>query len=70
MTHGMYALNYQDPVCKLVADRSLDDNDLASQPTLSRFENAITMESLKRLRKVFLDQFLSAAAVGRGQSAS
>src|SRR5262249_47070747 len=46
-----------DPVFKLVADRSPDDNDLASQPTLSRFENAISINSLKRLRDVFLDQF-------------
>jgi hypothetical protein len=32
-----------DPVFKLVADRSPDDADLASQPTLSRFENAISL---------------------------
>ena len=30
-----------DPVFKLVADHSPADDDLASQPTLSRFENAI-----------------------------
>ena len=29
-----------DPVFKLVADRSPGEDDLASQPTLSRFENA------------------------------
>jgi hypothetical protein len=29
-----------DPVFKLVADRSPDEGDLASQPTLSRFENS------------------------------
>jgi hypothetical protein len=29
-----------DPVFKLVADRSPEDDDLASQPTFSRFENA------------------------------
>jgi hypothetical protein len=45
-------------VFKLVADRSPEDNDLASQPTLSRFENAISIPSLKRLRDVFLDQFI------------
>jgi hypothetical protein len=44
-----------DPVFKLVADRSPDDADLASQPTLSRFENAISIPSLKRLRDVFID---------------
>jgi hypothetical protein len=48
-----------DPVFKLIADRSLDDDDLASQPTLSRFENAISIKSLKRLRDVFLDQFIA-----------
>jgi hypothetical protein len=45
-----------DPVIKRIADRSPDDDDLASQPTLSRFENAISIKSLKRLRDVFLDQ--------------
>jgi hypothetical protein len=48
-----------DPVFKLIADRSPDDDDLASQPTLSRFENAISIKSLKRLRDVFLDQFIA-----------
>jgi hypothetical protein len=48
-----------DPVFKLVADRSPEDDDLASQPTLSRFENAVSIKSLKRLRDVFLDQFIA-----------
>jgi hypothetical protein len=48
-----------DPVLKLLAGRSPDDDDLASQPTLSRFENAISIKSLKRLRDVFLDQFIA-----------
>ena len=48
-----------DPVFKLVVDRSPDEGDLASQPTLSRFENAISIRSLKRLRDVFLDQFIA-----------
>ena len=30
-----------DPIFKLLCDRSIADDDLASQPTLSRFENAI-----------------------------
>jgi hypothetical protein len=38
-----------DPVFKFVADRSPDDTDLTSQPTLCRFENAISSKSLKRL---------------------
>jgi hypothetical protein len=48
-----------DPVFKLLADRSPADDDLASQPTLSRFENAISIRSLKRLRDVFIDQFIA-----------
>ena len=48
-----------DPVFKLVADRSPDGADLASQPTLSRFENLIDIPSLKRLRDVFIDQFIA-----------
>src|SRR5215470_7293826 len=48
-----------DPVFKLVADRSPEDDNLASQPTLSRFENAISIKSLKQLRDVFLDQFIA-----------
>src|SRR5262249_45815162 len=48
-----------DPVFKLIADRSPEDHDLASQPTLSRFENGINIPSLKRLRDVFLDQFIA-----------
>jgi hypothetical protein len=48
-----------DPVFKLIADRSPDEGDLASQPTLSRFENAISIRSLQRLRDVFIDQFIA-----------
>jgi hypothetical protein len=51
-----------DPVFKLLAGRSPTDDDLASQPTLSRFENAITIRSLKRLRDVFIDQFIASFA--------
>jgi hypothetical protein len=48
-----------DPVFKLVADRSPNDPNLASQPTLSRFENAIDIAALKRLRQLFVDQFIA-----------
>jgi hypothetical protein len=51
-----------DPVFKLIADRSPEDNDLASQPTLSRFENQINIASLKRLRHVLVDQFIASFA--------
>ena len=47
-----------DPVFKLIADRLPDDPDLASQPTLSRFENAVSIADLWRLRDVFVDLFL------------
>jgi hypothetical protein len=48
-----------DAVFKLVAGRSPDDKDLASQPTLSRFENAIGPKSLFGLRDVLIDQFIA-----------
>ena len=48
-----------DPVFKLVCDRSIEDDDLASQPTLSRFENAIDVQSFFRLRDVLMDQFIA-----------
>ena len=49
-----------DPVFKLIADRLPEDHDLASQPTLSRFENAVTVADLKRLRECLIQQFLDA----------
>jgi len=51
-----------DPVFKLLAGRSPAAKPLASQPTHSRFENLINIASLKRLREVFLDQFLASFA--------
>jgi Transposase DDE domain group 1 len=51
-----------DPVFKLIADCSPEDDALASQPTLSRFENQINIASLKRLRKVFVEQFIASFA--------
>ena len=48
-----------DPVFKLIADRLPDGPDLASQPTLSRFENAIDIPSLQKLREQFVDQFIA-----------
>jgi hypothetical protein len=49
-----------DPVFKLVCGRRPDGDDLASQPTLSRFENSISIPSLKRLRPLFVDHFIAA----------
>lgn len=51
-----------DPVFKLLAGREPSDDELASQPTLSRFENSINIASLWRLRDVFMDQFLASFA--------
>lgn len=48
-----------DPVFKLICDRSIHDNDLASQPTLSRFENAIGTGCFAKLRDWFIDQFIA-----------
>lgn len=48
-----------DPVFKLLADRPADADDLASQPTLSRFENSITPRSLLRLEGWFIERFVN-----------
>jgi hypothetical protein len=55
-----------DPIFKIIAGRSPEDKDLASQPTLSRFENAINIPSLKRLQDLFLDQFVASFAAPPG----
>lgn len=47
-----------DPVFKLLSDRLPDDDDLASQPTLSRFENSITPRSLLQLEAWFINRFV------------
>src|SRR5438128_285294 len=47
-----------DPLVKMVVGRAPSEAPLASQSTLSRFENAITIADLKRLGQVLLDQFL------------
>ena len=48
-----------DPVFKIICDRSIHDDELASQPTLSRFENAIGVSSFWKLRDVLIDQFIA-----------
>lgn len=47
-----------DGIFKLIADRLPTDDDLASQPTLSRFENDITPKSLLRLEEWFIERFV------------
>jgi hypothetical protein len=47
-----------DAVFKMIADRLPDDNHLASQPTLSRFENAVTPGDLLRLEDWYIQRFV------------
>jgi hypothetical protein len=47
-----------DPVFKMIADRLPDDPDLSSQPTLSRFENAVSIRDLWCLRDALADEFI------------
>jgi hypothetical protein len=47
-----------DPVFKIVSGRAPNGDDLASQPTLSRFENLIDIPSLWRVHDFFIDDFL------------
>jgi hypothetical protein len=50
----------KDPLFKAVAaDRKPDDADLASQPTLSRFENQPDEYELERIMEVFVDKYLT-----------
>jgi len=48
-----------DGVFKLVAGRRPDGRDLASQPTLSRLENAVTASDLLRMEAWYLERFVS-----------
>jgi hypothetical protein len=51
-----------DPVFKLLCGRSIDDDDLASQPTLSRFENAIGTKCFFKLQDNLIEQFIASFA--------
>ena len=53
----------EDPVLKLVADRAPDADPLASQPTLSRFENWVSAREVTRLNRLLLKQYI--ALLGR-----
>jgi hypothetical protein len=48
-----------DGLFKLLAGRLPTDDDLASQPTLSRFENGVTAGSLLKLERWFLERFVA-----------
>ena len=43
-----------DPAFKIIAGRTPNDDPLASQPTLSRFENSITPRMLEALRELLV----------------
>jgi len=47
-----------DPVHKLAAGRAPSGDDLASQPTLSRFENSVGRTQLLRMGEVMLEGFI------------
>ena len=49
----------EDPVMKIACERLPDDDPaLASQPTISRFENGLSRTDLYRIAEVFLDVFI------------
>jgi hypothetical protein len=48
-----------DPIMKIACERLPDDEEaLASQPTISRFENGISRTDLYRIAEVFVDVFI------------
>ena len=47
-----------DSMFKLIAGRTPDEDDLASQPTISRIENLVTATDLLRLESWFIDRFV------------
>ena len=49
-----------DPAFKIAAGRlPKSDEDLASQPTMSRLENRVTRRDLSRIRRVFVERFIA-----------
>ena len=48
-----------DPGFKAACDRLPSEDDLASQPTMSRFENAMSSRDLYRIADVLVDQFIN-----------
>ena len=50
-----------DPIFKLLLDRLPETGaPLASQPTISRFENRVSRTDLSRMARVLVEQFLAA----------
>ncbi|HSM39912.1 MAG TPA: IS1380 family transposase [Afifellaceae bacterium] len=56
-----------DPIFKLICGRSIEDDELASQPTLSRFENAIDTGCFFRLAEFLMDEFIASFDEPPGQ---
>ena len=52
-----------DPGFKAACDRLPSGDDLASQPTMSRFENSMNFRDLYRIADVLIDQFISSYKV-------
>lgn len=48
-----------DPVLKLTCDRGPEDDPLASQPTLSRFENWPSAREVARLNRLLVGQYIA-----------
>jgi hypothetical protein len=48
----------EDPIMKIACERLPDDEVLASQPTISRFENSLSRTDLYRIAEVFVDAFI------------
>ena len=48
----------EDPIMKIACERLPEGEPLASQPTISRFENSLSRTDLYRIAKVFLDVFI------------
>lgn len=52
-----------DPAFKMAVNRlPIEGDDLASQPTISRLENAVTRSDLYRISEVLIDQFINSYA--------
>lgn len=51
-----------DPGFKASCGKLPSDDDLASQPTITRFENSVSTKDLYRIAEVFVDQFIASYA--------
>lgn len=47
-----------DPVLKLSCDRAPEQDPLASQPTLSRFENGVTAREVTRINRLLVEHYI------------